>query len=262
MTLDLRKINSMTKYPSIFTYHLLGEKGKLTEALTQPEPAEEEGPFYVYEKVDGENARIVLLRTASGDIDYFIGSREELLYAKGDRLAIATGNIAELLKPLAVKLTAVLAEPEYAAYSFIVVYQESYGGKTNASKHYSNQRAQHYRFFDAFAMTAEQLEEVTELTLEQIAMWREKGGQPYFPESEKQLFAHRNELDSAPLLATLDTLPVSIADTYVFVSKYAMTQVAIDGDGGKSEGVIVRNAKRSIIKKIRFEDYERTLRVK
>lgn len=262
MTVDLRKLNSVTKYPSILTYHEIGEKGRLTEAMTEPAPGEAEGPLFVYEKVDGENARMIFVRTASGEIDYFIGSREELLYAKGDRLAIPTGNIAELLKPLAEKLANVFAGSEYAdaKLSVMVVYQESYGGKTNASKNYSNQRAQHYRFFDVFTLTDEKFAEVMALSLEQIAMWREKSGQPFFSEAEKTRFAQGNQLDWAPLLDTVQALPTSVGDTYAFLKNFAKTQVAIDGEGGKSEGVIVRNAERSVIKKVRFEDYERTLR--
>ena len=32
---DLQKLNSMTKYPSILTYHELGDKGMLQESLCE-----------------------------------------------------------------------------------------------------------------------------------------------------------------------------------------------------------------------------------
>jgi hypothetical protein len=34
--IDLGKLNSMTKYPSILTYHELGDKGVLKDALLVP----------------------------------------------------------------------------------------------------------------------------------------------------------------------------------------------------------------------------------
>lgn len=33
--MDLKKMNSLTKYPSILTYHQLGERGRLTEELSE-----------------------------------------------------------------------------------------------------------------------------------------------------------------------------------------------------------------------------------
>ena len=72
--MDLDCLNSATKYPSILTYHGLGERGRLTEEVaTFPDMA------ILTEKVDGTNGRIIL---PPGD-DYFIGSREELLYDSG-----------------------------------------------------------------------------------------------------------------------------------------------------------------------------------
>ena len=72
---DLNKLNSMTKYPSIPTYHTLGDKGTLLEQTVSFE-----GKVVLTEKVDGTNSRIILLP----DVNFVLGSREELLFAKGD----------------------------------------------------------------------------------------------------------------------------------------------------------------------------------
>ncbi len=66
----------MTKYPSIPTYHALDPRngGLLDETVPFT------GTVLATEKVDGTNARIVQLP----DGGYLLGSREELLYAKGD----------------------------------------------------------------------------------------------------------------------------------------------------------------------------------
>ena len=75
-SLDLRKLNSATKYPSIPTYHSLGERGRLLDQCI--DLAEQD--LVATEKVDGTNSRIIILP----DGMYLIGSREELLHAKGD----------------------------------------------------------------------------------------------------------------------------------------------------------------------------------
>ncbi len=69
---DLNKLNSMTKYPSIPTYHALGDKGALLEQTVSFD-----GEIILTEKIDGTNSRIVLLP----DGNFVLGSREELLFA-------------------------------------------------------------------------------------------------------------------------------------------------------------------------------------
>lgn len=92
-SVDLKKLNSLTKYPSIPTYHALGERGKLSETI-QVNFANQ---FIIgTEKIDGTNARIICFSDG-----YVIGSREELLYAKGDLIGNPAMGIVEALKPLA-----------------------------------------------------------------------------------------------------------------------------------------------------------------
>jgi len=50
---DLAKLNSLTKYPSILTYHALGDKGILQETVQVPF----DGRVIGTEKVDGTNRR-------------------------------------------------------------------------------------------------------------------------------------------------------------------------------------------------------------
>ncbi|WP_236142941.1 RNA ligase family protein [Nostoc sp. CMAA1605] len=89
---DLNKLNSLTKYPSIPTYHALGEKGKLLE-----ETVTFDGEVILTEKVDGTNSRIILLP----DGNYVLGSREELLFAKGDLIGNPALGIVNSLKGVA-----------------------------------------------------------------------------------------------------------------------------------------------------------------
>ncbi|WP_138754411.1 RNA ligase family protein [Paenibacillus sinopodophylli] len=258
--MDLKKLNSLTKYPSILTYHRLGERGRLTETLTDENGYLHDSEFvYLYEKVDGENARIIFFKNDKGEPDYLIGSREELLYAKGDRIGNPYGNIADFLKPIAEKtLDNIFSDKDWA---LTVIYQESYGGKTKAAKNYTDSKAQHYRFFDVFSIDKAELDHLLSLPQERIAEWREHGHQPFYHEEGKTRFAKRLGLDSAPLLAEKLglRLPRTIADIYTFLKQFEHTQVGIDASG-RSEGIIARSADRKQIRKIRFEDYERTLK--
>lgn len=259
--MDLHKINSLTKYPSILTYHQLGEKGRLNEALTEPAEFGAAEHLYVYEKVDGENSRIILLSQPSGEIDYLIGSREELLYAKGDRIGNPYGNIAEFLRPVAERIIAGLAQSDSREWALTVLYQESYGGKTKASRHYSDNKTQNYRVFDVFSLDREQLDAMLALPQDQIASWRDRGKQPFYDESAKKTLLDTLNLQAAPLLDQIDRgeFPVSFADTFAYMQRFEQTQVGMEV-AGRAEGLIVRTVDRSWIRKIRFEDYERTFR--
>ncbi|WP_025845402.1 RNA ligase family protein [Paenibacillus ehimensis] len=256
--MDLKKMNSLTKYPSILTYHQLGERGRLTNELSEAKGFSGSDDVFVYEKVDGENARIILFKNGN-DIDYLIGSREELLFAKGDRIGNPYGNIAEFLRPLADKLIDRMCPDE--GWALTVIYQESYGGKTKAAKNYTETKTQAYKVFDVFSLDKKELEHLLTLPQEKIAEWREHGKQPFYHEAAKLDFVQTMELEYAPLLTSVKgaAFPQSLEETFSFLKQFEQTQVGIDAKG-KSEGIIVRTADRKLIRKIRFEDYERTFR--
>ncbi|MDR6722674.1 hypothetical protein J2W91_001122 [Paenibacillus amylolyticus] len=240
--MDLKKINSITKYPSIYTYHQLGERGRLNDALTESRGFEESESVYIYEKVDGENSRIIMLKNA-----------------EGDRIGNPYGNIADFLRPIADEIIA--NDQLQGEWALKVIYQESYGGKTKASKHYSDRNTQNYRVFDVFSLNKVELDNLMELQLEKIAEWREHGNQPFYNEDDKQRLVQRLGLQAAPLLevTTGSHFPISLEDTFSNLKKFEKTQVGIEL-AGKSEGIIVRTVNRNQIRKIRFEDYERTFR--
>ncbi|MVP02344.1 RNA ligase family protein [Paenibacillus lutrae] len=257
--MDLKKLNSLTKYPSILTYHQLGERGRLNDDLSESRGFKDSDDVFVYEKVDGENSRIILFKQADGGMDYLIGSREELLFAKGDRIGNPYGNIADFLKPLAESISETIFD--HNDWALTVLYQESYGGKTKAAKNYTSAKIQGYRVFDVFSLRQEELDSLLSLSQEKIAQWREHGNQPFYNEEDKERFVQRFDLQAAPLL-TRDKgsdFPQSLEETFAYLKRFEQTQVGIDSTG-KSEGIIVRTPDRQQIRKIRFEDYERTLR--
>lgn len=257
---DLGKLNSLTKYPSILTYHKLAENKKhgLQNEVIPSSRFKENDDVYLYEKIDGENTRIILISNGE-NVDYFIGSRNELLHAKGDRIAIPTGNIANHFTPIAEKLAEQLVSNE----GVHVIYFESYGGTTPKAKNYTDNKLQSGRVFDAFYLTLEEFENLLSKDKDKIASWRDNGGQPYLTCDERESLVSRLDLVAAPLLAVVkeEELPSDLFDMTQWMETYKITKSGIDQEGA-SEGVIARTNNRSIISKLRFEDYQKTIRSK
>lgn len=249
-----RKLNSITKYPSILTYHSIGKGGTLEETLIHNLVNQE---LEATEKVDGTNTRIVFI----GDSDYYIGSREELIYARHDRVAnditVPTGKIIPIAEEI-------IISGKLDPTKLTVVYLESYGGKiTKAWKQYAMSSNDYgFKVFDIFTMDIEQLlERLDTMKLESISTWRDKGGQ-YFVERTTVLeFVNNLSITAVPLVGTFkcDELPITIQGMYNFLSSFKDTKVGVTNHG-KAEGIVVRTSDRSVIFKIRFEDYEKTLR--
>jgi hypothetical protein len=241
------ELNSATKYPSIETYHVLGERGALTEDV---------GPFAGYEgdalfteKVNGTNGRIVLFP----DGDFLIGSREELWYADGDRIINPSFRLVETLKPVAEGLTG--DGTQHISVFFFEVYGHQIG---SAAKQYTGEGNVGYRLFDLAYVPLE----VLELDRARIASWRQHGGQQWATEPVLQRVVQAEGLTLAPRLGTVqaDSLPTSVAGMSKWLEQVSQSLVGLDAKAkGRSEGVVLRSPQRTVIAKARFEDYERTL---
>ncbi|MGF1978812.1 MAG: RNA ligase family protein [Nostoc sp. CmiSLP01] len=239
---DLNKLNSMTKYPSIPTYHALGDKGILLDEFVRFD-----GEVILTEKVDGTNSRIILLP----DGNYILGSREELLFAKGDLIGNPALGIVDALHSIADLL------PQ-SEQNIIVVYLELYGGKvTAASKQYTAQQNVGWRLFDVAVLT--DIAMLFTKSVQQLTVWRDNGGQTFLDEDQLKKASIDFGFELTPRLATVKALPVSIEETHQFLKALLpKTKVALDeGAGGRGEGIVARTYERSAIAKIRFEDYER-----
>jgi hypothetical protein len=252
---DLATLNSATKYPSIETHHQLGDRGALTEDL---------GPFAGYtgdviltEKVDGTNGRIILLPGG----DYLIGSREELLHARGDRVQNPALGIVTVLKPLADRIVADRGNGSDATNLIHTLYLEVYGGKVGGqAKQYSGLNASNCRLFDYSAV----LPDVLDWPREHIASWRDGGGQTFGDDDDLMAMAEERSIPVVPRMARMsaEDLPTDIEGMRDFLSvNLPRTLVALDDRaGGRAEGIVLRTVDRSVISKARFEDYERTLK--
>jgi hypothetical protein len=120
--LALDHVNSATKYPSIATYHVLKGRGNLTESRS----CTFGNACLVTEKVDGANARIVFFASSG---DYLIGSREELLHAKGDRIANPSMRVVEATRPIADRMVDIRSglRSDSVEDVVLVVWGEVYG---------------------------------------------------------------------------------------------------------------------------------------
>lgn len=245
---DLRALNSATKYPSIPTYHELDpSSGGLLETATQFT-----GEVVLTEKVDGTNARIVLMP----DGDWFIGSREELLYARGDRVGNPSQGIVDALRTFAEGIIGLPRVTEIQVM-FLEVYGHKIGGQ---AKQYTTTGQVGFRMFDVAFIDPE----ILSWERDRIASWRDSGGQTWATEEALTWTARNEGVPIVPRLATLPAseLPSDVEGTHDWLGKALPNSwVALDDSaGGRPEGIVLRSADRSVIAKARFQDYERTLK--
>ncbi len=265
----LDKFNSLTKYPSILTYHALGERGGMTESLCNDEAFPADTMLEATEKVDGTNTRILII----GD-DYVIGSRTELIYAKGDRI-INNVQINPTIKELAnflnrKDLTKIVGYNSNAPV-MLAVYGEIYGYNIQeGSKVYIADSKEckevKFRIFDIYALPLVDLKACLDKEQNFISHWREDGGQPWYTTTQIQEFCEAYNIDRTPVVKAFNSneMPTEVNETYAFLKTFADSRVMLTESNesanqkfGRSEGIVVRTPDRSFIRKLRFEDYRK-----
>lgn len=249
-----RKLNSLTKYGSILTYHQLGKKGGLIDELTESNIDDEE-IIEGTEKVDGTNTRILI----SGK-DYVIGTREDLIYAKGDRIHVSNDKLGFLDKMI--NLSEELIKNDFPDDELTVIYGENYGGRIGQHcKEYSKENKIGFRVFDVWTMKISDINEVMKKDLGSISSWRDHNNQPFYSIDKFEQFIEKYNLERTPVKFRIKKkdLPIDLKSAYEFLCNYKDSKVGLDVSG-KAEGCVIRNNSRIYIKKLRFEDYEKTFR--
>jgi hypothetical protein len=246
---NLSRLNSLTKYPSIPTYHALGDKGRLKPEVNVVFTSD----VHVTEKVDGTNARLVW--TPEGVL---IGSREDLLWATGDLIHNPALGIVDTLRDFALR-----QRDHTFAEAIVVFYGEVYGhGVGAAAKQYASQGTKGFRLFDVCLLQEDLVSEMLARPVEQIAAWRERNGQTFASVSTCDELAAEFGVANVPPSGAYacDVWPRSLTDARDFLNGFAESKAKLDGSAlGKAEGIVARTSDRSQIAKLRFEDYQRTL---
>lgn len=249
------RLNSATKYPSIPTYHVIDSRtGKLT--ADGPEHSWQ-GTVALTEKVDGTSGRIVVMP----DGDWYIGSREEILTARGDRIENPALGIVSALRETAARLGEVERPFSARTGTAWAFYFEVYGYRIGpAARQYTRDgQVVGARLFDIGGIPLD----VLETPRAEIASWRDRGGQGFLSETQLQRAAQDSGLLLTPRIASVNAaeLPADILSTAHWLEEMLPESLAKldDSAGGRPEGIVLRTQDRSVIAKARFADYERTL---
>ena len=260
----LHKLNSLTKYPSILTYHNLGPRGSLVDSLVEDKDFRG-SEVYITEKIDGTNSRILFSVDEDGEVeDFMIGSREDLLFAKGDRIVNPALGIVKNMKSIADSVN-LLADSRIGngliPNTVYCLYGETYGGKINNAKQYSSIGNYAVRVFDLWIMPQDKVAELLDMSIDHIASWREHGGQPFVDVDELAAFCEKFYIPRVPYIrkAMGEEIPTNLQGVWEWMQEFSRSAAGIDESAQlSSEGVVVRLKDRSLIRKIRFEDYART----
>ena len=141
-------------------------------------------------------------------------------------------------------------------------FLETFGANIgNGAKNYTGGKEVGFRLFDVADIPLSALDQPPE----QLARWREQGGQSFRTCDQLELVVRASEaLRCVPYLnwSEASTVPTDIVATHEWLkSQIQTTRVALDERAKlRPEGVVVRTRDRQIIVKLRFEDYERTTR--
>jgi hypothetical protein len=247
---DLDKLNSLTKYPSILTYHALADKGALQETIQVPFS----GRIIGTEKVDGTNTRLIFCPDGS----VVVGSREDLLWERRDLIGNPAMGIVEAVRDLVQQLHGKLCRPDRIAVYSLEVFGRNIG---SAARNCSREGNVGLRLFDVLLI--EDYRELLTWPADRIARWRDQGSQKFLDTDRLSEAAGEAGFQPVPVLFDLDAsqLPSSLEETSRFLLDLGPTRCQLDQAAeGVPEGVVVRNPDRSRIAKLRREDYERTLR--
>ncbi len=250
------KINSFTKYPSILTYHHLGIKGGLKDELIDGGFPDSQ-TLEITEKVDGTNGRLVFFNG-----DYLIGQRERFEYARGDRVINS-----EVVDPIKQALRSYI---DYGDDMFTVIYGEVYGHRIqDGSKIYcaDNNNQRKCRVFDVWQMAIDDVDKyLSDASNQQITFDREHNIQPWFSTEKLDEFCKEYDIDRTPIWMTIysNDMPRGAVETKSWIEDNFKESHAIIGNGtgsnqkfARAEGIVVRTQDRSVIRKLRFEDYHK-----
>ena len=262
----LDKVNSLTKYPSILTYHEIYQ-GSVLETLTNNEQFPSDAILEMTEKVDGINSRMIYL-----DGDFILGERKKIVFAKDDRI-----NNSSIISPMLYELSNFIQngfdDKNEEKSMLTVIYGESYGYNIASKKQYViNSNKRKYRVFDVIQMPIEEVHKILAMDISQIALWRDHMNQPFLDTAKLGDFCKNFAVDRTPIIKEIkgSEIPVDCRETFAWMQSFSKSQSVLDiptedvipnQKYARAEGVILRTKDRSMIRKLRFEDYQKGERI-
>lgn len=256
------KLNSATKYPAIPTYHTMDAK---TGMLSEPVIDFGDQMVQVSEKIDGTNARIVVLPPSPGFWPHWaIGSRENLLSCSGDWFINPELGIVEELAETAERLRSLARLGDPVRVYFFEVYGGDIG--QNAKQYTKDKTAFGHRLFDVIEFDDELFMKTMSHSREEISGWRQRGNQPFVGWHDFLAISQELNLVRAPVIDRRwesENLPVRLQDALDWMTELLPggTEAKLNWDAqGRAEGVVLKSHNRGVTAKLRFQDYESTLR--
>jgi hypothetical protein len=260
----LGKLNSATKYPETPTYHFMDKKSGL---LQENEVVDFVGDtVQVTEKIDGTNGRIIVLPSGICRQNWVIGSREDLLSCDDDVMINPNLGIVDALRETADRISDFHFDHgilDVRAYFF-----EVYGGTvgTKAREYSTDREVFGHRLFDVIEFSPELFRETMSHNRASIAAWRDRGNQPFLDFDDFIGVIEDVNLDPVPLLKgdfTGVRLPRTFQEALSALNRWFPdgSEAKLDsGAHGRPEGVVLKSHDRTQTAKMRFSDYESTIR--
>lgn len=261
-----KKLDSITKYPSILTYHAMLDAKRLKEEV-QVDFSQCEH-LYATEKADGQNMRVVTVP----QFGTFLGTRDELV-CMFDPLRDPIGEprhkndpIHEFKKLIVNNHVArtKFHDSVYTVPCLTVWYFEMFGGRIGPHKHYTSNNDIDWRVLDQCQI--EDHESLMAKPPEWLSGWRNHGGQKFL--NIRDFHDAADSFNLEPIRNHVHIINGDVSRLATLVGAYYVLQ---DIAGGRSaftmdldasgviEGIVLRNFDRTKIAKLRFEDYERSL---
>lgn len=218
------KLDALTKYPNILPLHEIKDNHAttvLTEANYQPVPPHPENMEIVMrELIDGEIIRILVL-----DNDYFVGNRDEIVHARGDRI-IVDPRIIPMYRSLMNFFNANMSNNE----RLMVLYGVVYGGRLKGNERYVvNNGDAKCVLVDGFTMKVQDVVGICrDNNIDVISDWVDTLHQPFWSVKTLSRFCDTCNLEQLPNLleTTLDKIPTNPELIKPWSAAYEKTNLA------------------------------------
>lgn len=260
----LGRLNSATKYPETPTYHFMDKKSGL---LQEGEVVDFDGNMVqVTEKIDGTNGRIIVFPSGEFVQDWVIGSREDLLSCSDDTMINPSLGIVDALRETADRISRYTFDQAIPAVR--VYFFEVFGGTVGPkAREYSTDRDVFgHRLFDVIEFSPELFDKTMGHGRAAIASWRDCGSQPFLDWEDFANVRYDVGVEPVPFLDPDfegATLPRTFQEALSALNHWFPdgSEAKLDsGAHGRPEGVVFKSHDRTQTAKMRFADYESTIR--